>query len=577
MWIGLINNHHQRNPYQRNHHHASLKSQTGAVLLVLVLILIIGSSYFLATKLNTNLAKTQQYEETGIALSAAKEALIGYAVSYPDKVNPDYGPGYLPCPDLDNDGDAEGSCALAGPTNRTTGRLPFETLELSELRDGSGARLWYALSDRYRNFDGFTPLNSETAGELTINKVGDIVAIIIAPGEPFDNQDRSADANDVTNYLEDDNSDLDVDFITNANVNFNDRLIVITRQELMEVVEKRVLGEVAQALRTYRDDSVWNNKNIYPWLSTFTNPAESSFKGQLAVREGLLGVHRMNQAFDTSFKAKWDIDNGNITTSGSVSVGDLQSDNFSVPDGRCTWLGDPAKADCTNTINYTGICTVAVGPITVPLPNISIDRTYRFQFINDDVQGNELKIQKPKSDKLRRRDIEIKKVPFPDRISQLDISIIDIVSSAAFKGEQCGEGTLTLNSGVTGKIFELKEIEYDLDVPNELPEWFIDNEWHNLIYAAISKWMIPGEGKSCVSRGNCLTLNGNNPSNDNEAIIVIAGAELDSINQDRTGAVTPLVDITDYFELGNNTEDDDVFEYWKNNSDFNDQVKIISD
>lgn len=566
-------------------HSVPLKKQTGAALLVLMLVLIIGSSYFLVTKLNTNLAKTRQSEETGLALSTAKNALIGYAISYPDKVNPNFGPGYLPCPDLDNDGDAEGSCALANPTNRTTGRLPFETLELSELRDGSGASLWYALSDRYRNFNGFTPLNSETAGELTINKVVDIdkvvdiVAIIIAPGEPFDYQDRSADANDVTNYLEDDNSDLDVNFVTNANVNFNDRLIVITRQELMEVVEKRVLGEVAQALRTYRDDSVWNNKNIYPWLSTFTNPAESSFKGQLGVREGLLGVHRMNQAFDTRFKAKWDIDNGDITTSGSVSVGDLHSDNISVSNGKCIWLGDPAMADCTNTINYTGNCTVTVGEpgTTVTLPNISIDRTYRFQFVNDDVQESELKIQKPESDKVRRRDIKIKKVPFPARISQLDISIIDIVSSGVYKGEKCGEGTLTLNSGVTGNNFELKDIEYDLDVPNELPEWFIDNEWHKLIYAAISESMIPGEGKSCVSKSNCLTLNGDNPSNDNEAIIVIAGAELDSVNQDRTGAVTPLVDITDYFELGNNTEEDDVFEYWKNNSDFNDQVKIISD
>jgi len=168
----------------KNYHPISLRAQTGAALLLLVLILIIGSSYFLATKLNTNLAKTQQHEETGIALSAAKNALIGYAVSYPDKVNPNSGPGYLPCPDLDNDGDAEGSCALAGPTNRTTGRLPFETLELSELRDGSGAKLWYALSDNYRNFAGFTPLNSDTAGELTVNGRDDIIARLLSSGEP---------------------------------------------------------------------------------------------------------------------------------------------------------------------------------------------------------------------------------------------------------------------------------------------------------------------------------------------------------------------------------------------------------
>ncbi len=106
----------------KNHHHGNHcytlpKAQTGAALLALMLIVIIGSSYFLIAKLNINLALTQQYEETGIALSAAKNALIGYAISYPDRVNPGDGPGYLPCPDIDNDGDAEGSCALAGPIN----------------------------------------------------------------------------------------------------------------------------------------------------------------------------------------------------------------------------------------------------------------------------------------------------------------------------------------------------------------------------------------------------------------------------------------------------------------------------
>lgn len=264
-----------------NHHCTLPKAQTGAALLALMLVLIIGSSYFLVTKLNTNLALTQQYEETGIALSAAKNALIGYAVSYPDRVNPGDGPGYLPCPDIDNDGDAEGSCALAGPINWTRGRFPFETLELSEMRDSSGARLWYTLSENFRYGANKTvPLNSESpsSAELSINGVGDIVAVIFAPGEPFDNQDRDADVNDVTNYLEDDNSDADTSFVTNANVNFNDRLIVITRQELMAAVEKRVMGEVAQVLIDYfeyidaNDGIPGDNNAAYPWMTPFTDP-----------------------------------------------------------------------------------------------------------------------------------------------------------------------------------------------------------------------------------------------------------------------------------------------------------------
>ena len=172
--------------HRGKHYSASKKAQSGAALLVLMLILIVGSSFFLATKLNINLTKTQRDEQTGIALSAAKNALIGYAISYPDKVNPAEGPGYLPCPDNDNDGDAEGSCVLGG-VNNTIGRFPYETLELEDLRDSSGQRFWYSLSQNFRNNPSkLVPLNSESpsSAALSVDGVGDIVAVIIAPGAP---------------------------------------------------------------------------------------------------------------------------------------------------------------------------------------------------------------------------------------------------------------------------------------------------------------------------------------------------------------------------------------------------------
>jgi len=247
MWKWLIKNSYKRKPYQRNFHNTSLKSQAGAALLAFMLIMIVGSSFYLATKLNTNLAKTQRDEQTGIALSAAKEALIGYAITYPDIVNADEGPGYLPCPDIDNDGSAEIDCFDGD--NTTIGRFPYKTLEVEELRDGNGERLWYALSENFRYGANKTiPMNSESPSSagLFVNDRGDIVAIIFAPGKPFDAQNRAAGVNVVANYLEDDNADLDTAFTTNANIDFNDRLMVITRQELMQVVEKRVLGEVSQ-------------------------------------------------------------------------------------------------------------------------------------------------------------------------------------------------------------------------------------------------------------------------------------------------------------------------------------------
>ena len=198
-----------------------LSRQKGAVLLAYLLVVIAASSYFLVNKLNANIIITRGVKESRTALNLAKQALIGYAVSYPDRVNGEEGPGYLPCPDRDNDGDAEGNCANSNPNYTTIGRLPYETLELPELRDSSGQRLWYILSENFRyGSNKIIPLNSESPAqaELSLNNTNDIVAVIIAPGAPVGAQDRDpADTNivnEITHYLEDDNNDLDTAFVT---------------------------------------------------------------------------------------------------------------------------------------------------------------------------------------------------------------------------------------------------------------------------------------------------------------------------------------------------------------------------
>ena len=80
---------------------------SGAALLALMLIIITASSFVLITRLNANIQIAQGEQRTRSALKIAKQALIGYAVTYPDKVNPQEGPGYLPCPDTNKDGISE--------------------------------------------------------------------------------------------------------------------------------------------------------------------------------------------------------------------------------------------------------------------------------------------------------------------------------------------------------------------------------------------------------------------------------------------------------------------------------------
>jgi len=326
---------------------------SGAVLLALMLIIITASSFVLITRLNANIQIAQGEQGTRSALKIAKQALIGYAVTYPDKVNPQEGPGYLPCPDTNKDGISESDDLNADgiPDNNCdtailrVGRLPYETLELEELRDSSGQRLWYVISDQFQNDQNkITPLNSESpsSAQLNVDTIGDIVAVIIAPGKPLDTQSRDSSDNtistEISSYLEGDNADISTtaklqSYVTTLGSSydksadgerdpsnddalvFNDQLILITRQELMSAVEKRVLGEVSQILTQYN-----TTYGAYPWLTPFADPK--------AVRKNPSGSHDggngASSLIDTSIDfTDWGVAAGDIVrniTDGSIGT-----------------------------------------------------------------------------------------------------------------------------------------------------------------------------------------------------------------------------------------------------------------
>lgn len=248
-------------------------------MLALLMVFIVASSYVLVNKLNANVRQYTRGSENLAVLNAAKAALLGYAVNYPLD-HPGKGPGYLPCPDINTNGKAGGSCSLGG--NTTIGRLPWRTLKLDHLRDTAGETLWYAVADNFRSNPALDLLNSETPAQFTLDGNTDIAALIIAPGAPVGSQDRDRNEKDIqqeiAHYLESENSDqdedgyLDGDFIAvdpdpNDPNDFNDIVVAITRRELMQAVEKRVLGEIKSALLRYK-----KTHHAYPWLSAFADP-----------------------------------------------------------------------------------------------------------------------------------------------------------------------------------------------------------------------------------------------------------------------------------------------------------------
>ncbi|HET7401531.1 MAG TPA: hypothetical protein VFJ62_07105, partial [Usitatibacter sp.] len=104
------------------------------VAVVLLMVLAMGA---LGLHAGVLAAARERERESERALALAREALIAYAADHP--INSSVGPGYLPCPDLDNDGWAESTCgSLSGDSGQEQrlGRLPWKTLGLPDLRDG---------------------------------------------------------------------------------------------------------------------------------------------------------------------------------------------------------------------------------------------------------------------------------------------------------------------------------------------------------------------------------------------------------------------------------------------------------
>src|SRR5689334_22878221 len=137
-------------------HLARQRGIAAIVLLALFAIIFIG---VLTSALSSKSPQLDFDAKTYPVLALAREALIGYAAG-------SVTPGRLPCPDMNDDGLEDKPCGLAG-TNQL-GRLPWKTLGIPDLRDGSGERLWYAVSGDFKSGPLTTPVNSDVNGAFKV-------------------------------------------------------------------------------------------------------------------------------------------------------------------------------------------------------------------------------------------------------------------------------------------------------------------------------------------------------------------------------------------------------------------------
>jgi hypothetical protein len=295
--------------------------QSGSALLIILAMIMLAFTAILAGVLPALTSNTRNTSSNAAVLAQAKAALIAYAVSQGTNVVCSVAstncprPGDLPCPDMTPDGNPNngitgGNCgAQDGSTQQINrlGRLPWQTLGLPDLRDASGNRLWYAVSNNYKRSTRFPVLNSDTGlGTITVRKPngniqyngfspsatpnGGVVAVIIAPGAPLTRQ-GSAQQQDRTGnpaasaYLDiafgEDNGDF-IDPPTSAipnngfiqgpvvdaqgNTIVNDQLLVITYDDIMPLIEKRVANEALNELIVYQKAN-----GVFPQPADFTD------------------------------------------------------------------------------------------------------------------------------------------------------------------------------------------------------------------------------------------------------------------------------------------------------------------
>ena len=253
----------------------TLKKQSGYALLIIVSLMLAATSAVAVKAINNNGNNQIARDKlTAAALAQAKEALIGYAITYGDTHSGEV-QGYLPCPDtsgldIGGEGAAAGNCGTQDIS--VIGKLPWKTLHLAPLRGGDSECLWYAVSGTYKNNPATGLMNWDTNGQLqvyapdgtTLLTTPDhqAVAVIISPGmalgtaHPPASGTASCGGSYISaNYLDNDtvhhinNSDIaagkfiqrhqDRDVNGNVILTVNDQVAYITKQDIWNAMKKR--------------------------------------------------------------------------------------------------------------------------------------------------------------------------------------------------------------------------------------------------------------------------------------------------------------------------------------------------
>lgn len=253
-------------------HRRLVKKQQGMMLIMLLFLIGLVAVAMVLSSLNANSMRIVRDGKTNDVLAEAKAALIGFSVGSSSMS------GHLPNPDMHTGVIAEGGASgSVGATDISLiGKLPWRSLGLPLLKDGNGECLWYVVSGRFKADPPTAALNWDTQGQINlIDGNGNVLAaglaaLIVSSGSVLGNQNRSLEDDtlvhcagnyDARNYL--DTYDLanavmgevnyfsgstknsrspnanNKSFILADNVNYNDRFLYITADEIFQSIIRR--------------------------------------------------------------------------------------------------------------------------------------------------------------------------------------------------------------------------------------------------------------------------------------------------------------------------------------------------
>jgi hypothetical protein len=584
------------------------RRQGGFIAILVLVILVVGSLYLVVSGLGNAAAEAelQRGDVTGLALQQAKEALIARAALDRER------PGSLSCPDRNNDGIAESPSGTPNKCPTYVGRLPWKTLGLPDLRDASGERLWYALSEGFTDSDDFV-INSDTPGTLTVPGVapsGGIVAIVFAPGRVLGTQTRGGppgtctwavdDNCRVANYLEGQNATIDTAYEQTPRCEradcpggypINDQLLVITHADLFVIVEpvvaRRIEKEIVPQLTNGANGyfEVWGQalygstaRGFFPFATAYDSPnrPQDDYLGVYGQTNGLLPV--------TS-----DASATRVVWNAPPSVGDPDPPTISVLSGAGTVTFNPGA---TCSVIPATVPPPPAPPVSIPAhPACTFDYTCQAPACTTLQVRFQARLQRVTESLLINPSAFLD--PAPPAAWRIDGVVPPSPNHALVLSADGGlrvtfDVTLPPTAGVSRTVL----IEFpavsprfsDLTDPVHPSYWFVRNEWHRQTYYAVSDAFKPrGDLETRIVADACTAVTTPPPCINvvtappkARAVLVLAGRHM--------GTGTRTYTIAEYFEDENRlntpalTTDtpDYVFEQKMRSKTFNDRLVVVA-